>query len=608
MSGLASFVRVFLHVILALGLLATVGYSFLVVCRATSWLKARTSVIVSPALGLGALGVAATITAQYGVAIDAHFIWLMLLSFYFLAVIILFFPRRSSRLHRQGQRGFAFNVALVWYPLSAIVGLLPYAALFRRELFEGEETSATWINSDLGAYLLMASNLRASGIANAGLLTDVDLGTVASHDHPCAHAIVAVISGIQLREPYQVGFVAMGLVLALVFLGAVGAVEGLSRRPLNPMYGMALSATVINAGIVAAAAYFFFAQILSISFVLATLGCATAAVHVGVRASSGILLAALTVATMLTSIEISVWAIPLVVIVALFHPSAFRNWRSIAQAAGVYLASILAIVLWQRGLFFWQFDVLHRSTQVGVAGWRANYLSPTMMMGLVEGRVGDQGKLGVFSGPLLRGVDYGVFAVLVSWLGWLASRKRLTLQLCVFIGLLAAFIALAMRLWGSDAYQTWKFVLTCVPLLGVALVSVAWRRDRRRQVSWSAWVAVVMCLFTLIATMNYSRSIWQTTTRQWYVNDDLVALASSPEVARQPQLNILLESNFETMAAGAVALRPVRLVSPSNLSAYGNPLIPGCTLTTTARLPEIGAGAVMARRGDYVLIGTPTCR
>jgi hypothetical protein len=157
--------------------------------------------------------------------------------------------------------------------------------------------------------------------------------------------------------------------------------------------------------------------------------------------------------------------------------------------------------------------------------------------------------------------------------------------------------------WGIDGYQTWKLITTLAPFLMILLFIVLLSITSKGVPS--AWLLIP--LITVGATFSWSGSIWKEPAAS-YLNKDLAQITQSAEIRRQVKLNVLIEPFFETMAASVMSGVPSRMSSPTYSFFEGQTLLHGCTLATDETLKTIrNHGPIVARRGQYVLVGTPAC-
>lgn len=588
-------------VVLVLALLSVAGLLLIRASRLDRRLATRHQVLIAPGVGMAAVMVGATVISRLEVGISTRVAWAVLLGICALALIVMTTARRfvPSREEPLGE-GRRMIEIIRWYPFAAIVGLIPYLQLFLRDVVpRGYGTSATWTNNDLGAYLLFASNVRRNGVGDAGLLGDINLGKWVKFDHPGVHPLFAAVSGLLGREPHQMGIVYMAVALAVLVCSSIVVVETMSERALSASHVAALCAVVVNVGIVSAVANFFVAQILSVALVVTILGLAVAASRSRSLVGLAVMVALLAVACFITSPEISVSLVPIVVVVAALHGSWWRNLRGVGLGALTFGIGLGVFALVEHDLVSGQVDVLRRVSSA-VAGWSANFLSLLMLGGLVP----DQ-----YSGPFtptVRAIDALLVVGLVLWVVVRVVRRTSGVAIPAGLAMLGLLVLVGLQRWGSDGYQMWKLVVTCVPFFVVLVLALAWRDQNARPGARS--LSIVVSLVVVGSTFAWSSKVWSGAGETSYLNSNLVSLARSPEAQRQDTLNIVVAPFFETMAAGSIVGTGVYMSSPTYFFGNGQPMRKGCTLTTKDRLAAIGnTGPVIATRGNYVLVGTPAC-
>jgi hypothetical protein len=174
--------------------------------------------------------------------------------------------------------------------------------------------------------------------------------------------------------------------------------------------------------------------------------------------------------------------------------------------------------------------------------------------------------------------------------------------LVILILLVFCVGAMAVGIWGSGAYQTWKLWALCLPLVVAAtLPAVSRVRIRGR----NAGEAVVWMLAG--AAFASPMAVWGAIVWAPTINNvstpELLAATREIEATGVSAVNIDLEPYLETMVAGAM-LEGTRVAFSSG-SYLGEPVVLAetCTLTTRGRVP---AGVTAAGLdGDYVLVPLP---
>jgi urea transporter len=193
----------------------------------------------------------------------------------------------------------------------------------------------------------------------------------------------------------------------------------------------------------------------------------------------------------------------------------------------------------------------------------------------------------------------GLFALLTT----LTYKKKIDLTVSLSIVSLCCLVAVGVQKWGIDGYQTWKLITTFTPffmiMFLIALLSIT---SKGAPGSW-----ILLSLITVGATYSWSGSIWMD-QQSSYLSQDLAQITRTAEIKRQEGVNVLIEPFFETMAASVMS------GVPSSMSSSSYPFFTGqdpefaCTLATEATLATLkNPGPIIARRGRYVLVGTPVC-
>jgi hypothetical protein len=596
MDQLTGYIQYFGAVFYLLTIFSLIGFSSLVIVRSHQKISAVELLLLAPVVGVSILTVPMTILASYEIGISSIWVWSFIACVVSVALVTTFVKREygqvRSSLIQAGKR-------LHFWGIGIVVGFIPYFALMMQSGFPmGFGTSATWVNNDLGAYIQVATNIGLSGVADAGLVNGWNAGFQASFDHPGSHALFASISRLLHREPYQVGIVLIATIMTVMFLSSIAVIGRLAKREVSPPLMIAAMFVVINPPLIAAVSNFFFPHLASICLSIGFL--ALLLIFNETEASRGgfLILGCLTTATMLISVEISLVMMSLVSLFVLSRKTAISRSSLIIRLIVGHL-SVLGIGLaLQFSLFKSQFDVMTRISDAGVVGWRSNFVSPSMLFGLVPTQ---------FGGPYSAGVRFWdllfVLGLLVL-LAILTYKKKIDLTISLSIFVLCCFVTVGVQKWGVDGYQTWKLVTTFTPFFMIMLLIILLLLTTSARTS-GPWLLIP--LITVGATFSWSGLIWKDPVSS-YVTRDLAQITQSVEIRRQTAVNVLIEPYFKTMAASVMSGVPSRMASPTYQFVEGQELLYRCTLATDETLKTIeNHGPIVARRGQYVLVGTPTC-
>lgn len=562
----------------------------------------RHLLLLSPGIGMATTALVATVVSRFEIGVSATVTWIVV------AGIVLVTRSISLVRNRLGRvvsvpvpSGDHWWRTAAWFPVVSSVGLVPYAQLFLRDLIPaGYLTSATWTNNDLGAYLLTSSNVVRAGIGDAGLVAGINIGDWARFDHPAAHVLFSVIAGIFGTEPHKVGIIYMTTAVATLLCASVVVVEKLADRQLSPGRWMVLTVAVLNVAIVGTIANFFVSQMVTLAYVTVIFGVAVVALEGEIDPRSSIVVGIVCLASFLTSPEITLPLVPLLLVVSLLHTGRWRTPRDLVPATAVFfgVVAVFALVRWE--LLSSQFEVVSRNAGFAEAGWKSNFFSIAMLGGLVPGQYG-----GPF-GTTVSLLDTLLLVTLVLWITRRIVSRTSGGGIPFGVSALGLMLIIGAARWGHDAYRTWKMIVTCVPLFVVLLMALAWRGVRGS--SRAEALSIATSLLVIGATFSWSAEVWQSAGPSNYVNSNLASLATTPEARRQTRLNISVAPYFETMAAASIVGNGVLMSSPSYFLPFGQPPKPGCTLTNIETLENLkDAGPVIARRGRYVLVGTPRC-
>lgn len=593
---LKGFIQYEIAIVMVLAVLSLVGKSCLKMFRVENEDNGIDDrLFLAPAIGAAVFSLPLVLLAHHGVAISSRIVWSV--------VVLLVLPLALGQIWNVKKSRPSSSLLIFqlrsWsvIPVAAAIGLLPYVQLMIKPEFPaGFGTSATWTNNDLGVYIQMATNVGSAGIRDAGLVTGWNAGLQASFDHPAAHSFFVAVARILDREPYQVGIVLIATIIAMILLGSVFVVRQLSQ---SKRYSLLLisSLVVINPPVVAAVSNFFYPQLFSLSIVIGYLGLAMSTSRNIETTWSPVLLGLISAAVFLISVEIAAMMIPLVS-VFIFATGPRNQWRKlVVRVVGAHLFVFGIFFVVENDLFKSQLDVLTKLSGSGVAGWKSNFVSPSMIFGLVPNQ---------YAGPYssaTRLFDVVILVALaticITKVVQLRRNAHIALALLTLIGL----VTVAVRKWGVDGYQTWKLITSLTPLLMLLVLSLLLvTKNKERSTS-----AIVIAMFTVGATFSWTGSIWKESEVSSFINEDLAQIMNLEKTSTQTGLNVLLAPFFETMAASVISGAPTRLSSPTYFSK-GDPILFRCTITTEEKLNLLpNHGPIEAQRGPYVLVGTPAC-
>lgn len=595
MSQLTGYGQYFGAVALLLFVLGLIGLSTIVSLGAQKVLSVHEVILLTPVIGLAVITVPVTILASYEIAISSAVVWILVGLFIGSAVVISVIRQQLEEIREV--LVLCCRKLHLWI-LGVFVGFIPYYSLFLKEGFPvGFGTSATWTNNDLGAYVQMATNVGEAGIADAGLVTGWNAGLQASFDHPGSHALFAAVGRILHREPYQIGLVLMALILCLMFLAAVAVIGRIAKREPSISVFLAAVVVVVNPPLIAATTNFFYPHLASIALTICFLALLLAITEADKTRGAFVILGLLTVATWLISIEI---AAVMITLSSLFVISQRSKMDRLSLLRGLILGHLVVFLagsLIRFTLLRSQFDVLTRMPTSGVAGWKTNFASPSMLLGLVPTQ---------FGGPYSQGVRFWDVLFVIAVMGLLVIAVVKKLIHPNVLGGVTAFgfsILVAIQKWGIDGYQTWKLITTLTPFIFILLVVVFLSLSK----IGSLGSLVLVPLLTVGASYSWSGSIWNDSSAS-FLSQELSQITHTEEIQRQVGLNVLIEPFFRTMSASVMSGVPTRMSSPNYYFFEGQELLYRCTLATEETLKSIkNPGPIIARRGHYVLVGTPAC-
>lgn len=591
------FFHYFIAVLFVLIVLSIVGKScltfFKISRKSQTWNSER---LLAPAIGAAVLSLPMVVVAHHGIGVSGRIVWA--------SVFVLSLPQLIRCFRTFSSESFSIrrirSELSKWkfLPIATVIGLVPYLQLFVKAEFPVRfGTSATWTNNDLGAYIQMATNVSNAGIRDAGLVTGWNAGLQASFDHPSAHTFFATVAQILNRQPYQVGIVLMATVISMMVLAATFLIRRISKSEGLPLI-LISTLVAINPPVVASVCNFFYPQLFSISLVLAYAGLVLIFANDIQLKFTPLLLALLATAIFLISVEIAAILIPLVGIFVLMICQKNLRRKLVINVVGGQVIIFGIFLIFERDLFMSQFEVLTKLSASGVAGWRANFVSPSMVFGLAPAQ---------FSGPYTSGIRlldalFLITLFVVSVVKVIQNRGNFPLATAIVT--LLGLVLLAVKRWGIDGYQTWKLITALTPMFMVLILSILLiTRNNKNSVS-----ALAISMFTVGATFTWSADVWNDGQSTSYINEDLAQILTLDRTSNQTGLNILLAPFFETMAASVISGAPSRMASPNYYFFEGQEILYRCTVTTTDKLSLLqNHGPIVARQGQYVVVGTPAC-
>jgi hypothetical protein len=553
--------------------------------------------LLSPGLGVATLCISSVILGKWGVPVSSGNLLLLFLGLVAAAASTCR-RDRDIRISKwiTGPPSAQFVRFLI---IAVLIGLAPYYQLMNHPGFvAGFGTSATWTNNDLGAYLQMASNVVHSGFHNAGFIDGWNAGFQASFDHPAAQTLFAASSQLLFRDPFQMGIVVVSALLGSLFMTGIVLARRLSHRIPSFWTVVTSAAIVVNPAVFAMVANFFFAQLLAICLVMCAFALGVLCIHRSMTWQLMSLLSLVSFASFLTSPEIAIVLVPPILVVCVLQLQPDVWFKTISRLVGTHLLFGLVLRIVSGSLLFDQVAVLRRNTGGGVAGWKANLLSPTALLGFAPTQL---------SGPYSTGtriLDALVISIALIVIVRFAVIRKLNWKAFFFLSVFLFPILPAILKWGSDGYQTWKLLTTLVPFVGITLWSIGKLQDHN---AFSP-IQQYLSLLVIGATIAWVGFVWRETSSTSYINRDAAGVSLSVQMKRQTGVNILVAPYFETMALSVVSGRPTHISSPSYQFPNGQPIKYGCTLTTKDRVKDLtNAGEIVHERGVYVLIGTPKC-
>ena len=596
MSVIFGLFQYVIAVAMLLVITGVVGLSIISMFRVKHSLISTEMLLLSPVMGLSIVALISLFFATHSFAINSKLIWAIMLVIVTCALVwqkVLEGSLKSFRVENS-----SLNV-LCFVSCVAMVGLAPYLQLFINSRFpSGFGTSASWTNNDLGAYIQMATNLVKSGHKDSGLIDGWNAGLQASFDHPAAQSVYASLSRILFRQPFQMGIVVMATALSSLVLSSIVVARKLTRGALSIALMSSVAFVVINPALVAATANFFFAQVLAVTFTMGVFAFALVLVTEEHTIGAYLPLTILSITVALTSVEISVVMVPLVLLFSLFTVSRRQLTQQFLKIFAAHLFSFAVATVLFFEIVKSQINVLRRTTIGGVAGWTSNYTSVTALVGMAPTQLGGPYSQGV------RALDFLLIGSFLTVVILLIKKRAINLPALISLVFLVLLLVVALLKWGETGYQTWKLISTVFPFFGILF----WSINGSRESSAEFGMRGVFSLLMIGATLSWSGFIWKDAQLSSFINPDVAEVALSESAQRQNGINILLSPFFETMAVSAITGVRSNLASPSYQFSSGQTLKYGCTITTQDKVSSIiNAGPILHKRGNYVLIGSPKC-
>lgn len=576
------------------------GAAVLLICNLDKHISFTSLLLLSPAVGVSFLTTVLVFVAHHEIGISYQVVWSLMVAVIALGVLRVGTLRRFGVLPLEMvlQRWWVWGLSLV--ALSS-AGLLPYFFLLvKRDFPTGLGTSVTWTNNDLGVYIQMATNVAKTGIKDAGLVTGWNAGAQASFDHPAAHSFFAAVSRLLFREPYQSGIILIAVVTACLIGSAVAIVKTYTANKGSFALFFSALVVVINPPVLGAVANFFFPQLLSVGLTVTYFALALILLKSKnpIQYRNHVPGLFLVVSTLFVSVEIAIVLIPLFIFFASVECGIRESLPKLLKSTYFVFPALAILVLMEFDLFRSQFEIFTKMNSAGVAGWKSNFVSLSMIIGITPSEFG--GPYGVGT----RLTDVLLVALVVGGIIVFSRKGLLHLRAVGGIFILGLMVAAAVMRWGVDAYQTWKLVTTLTPVFYILLLIIFCRLQSRPQ----KFNLLPLTIAIVSASLVWSAQIWAQTSKTSYLNEELIQISRLKVTRSQTALNILISPYFETMAASVMTGVPTHLASPSYFFFQGQELLYRCTLTTRSRLRDVpNAGPIVAERGDYLLVGSPQC-
>ncbi len=553
---------------------------------------------VAPSLGISVLTIINLLLTSFGLRPSTFRSWLLVTPFLLVAVRQL----RNEAKHSQSILASMRSVIsmLCRYGLAAIAGIGVYFHFLATESSLGWfTTGVTSGNNDLGSYILQATNILNAGYNNAGLVIDADFGGRAQRDHPAAMMAFAVTSSLLGLSPAQSGIVTMAVFLASLCLASWSLINLLTSATQRfSRSGAIAGAVVVNPLILYMAANFFLAQALVIRLCMAFLCVLLIVFDQSTHFAIALFIPIVGLTAFLASPEVALTVIPALGGLILIQ-RARQSWPAFVRRVLVSLGSSLILILPLWTLLTGQLEIIRRNARAGAAGWELFIASPSMFLGL------SPTTFGVPPDGLKTTVDLGLLGLILIILLFSLMRK---LQMGLSFGLLVLGTALAaaVRLWGTDGYQTWKLIITFVPFITVFFVAVTGaigiREPQARR------FLADLSIFVMAGALTWSASTWDNIPQSRYVNQNLIEITSQIREAGLRDVNINVSPYFETMTAAALVGNNARITSPWYFGV-GHSFSDGCTLKSDESADEsIGDWAELLRVGQYFVLSGRDCK
>lgn len=588
--GIGEYLVAVLFLVCALGV---IGSAVLTVLLRNALTTSSMFWLTAPGVGLGAFSIFTLIVTHLGSGITTWNVALLVAS----CGVVLFVLNREQ-LARTIRHASLITVGRLFGICALVggVGLIPYIQLFTIGRFPVNFfTTPTWTNNDLGAYLQMSTNLMQKGLSDASLIRGWNPAPQSAFDHPAVLSVLAGVSRLFGAMPYQIGLVLMSTICIVCCLSTLGLVGHFGGQNALRKTGLLVPVVVTNPAIISAVANYFLAQMMTLGLLLTILALTTIWLSSSNRFSGLIPIGVCFAASFMTSVETAIsLGLVMVVFSVLLTPSPSLEKVGFVIAAPVLaLASLFAL---RTEFVVDQLRVLRRVSVGGIAGWQADYTSVTALSGFAPIQFGQP------SIPSTRSLDLIILVAGAVVVTLIVRKERSLIRVVVLMAMILAAVLLGIISWGSNGYQTWKFITTSAGIfLCLLLVLISSMRGASRVIG--LYLALMIG-----ATISWSGFVWRDSVESSWVSPDLSRISREIRAQELDGVNVLLAPFFETMAASVMVGPNAHMSSPTYEFPAGQPLYFPCSLTTRNRIVELQEGARIIRGyGNYVLAGNAEC-
>ena len=588
--GIGEYLVAVLFLVCALGV---IGGAVLSVCARNALTTSSMFWLTAPGVGLGSFSIFTLMVTHLGSGITTWNVTLLVA----LCGVVLVALNRENFTRTIGQTSLIVVCRLFGiFLLIGGVGLIPYIQLFIIGRFPVDFfTTPTWTNNDLGAYLQMSTNLMQKGLSDAHLIRGWNPAPQSAFDHPAVLSVLAGVSRLLGAMPYQIGLVLMSAICIVCCLSTLALVGHFGGQTALRKTGLLVPAVIANPAIVSAVANYFLAQLQTLSLLLTIL----ALTAIWLSSSNGfsglIPIGICFAASFMTSVETAVSLGP----VMMGFGVILTQSPGIKRVALLIATPVLAVVplfALRTDFIVDQLRVLRRVSVGGIAGWQANYTSLTALSGFAPIQFGQP------SIPNTRSIDFLILIAIGVLISVLVRRERSLIRVVVPMLLIVFAVLAGIYRWGSNGYQTWKFITTSAGIF-LCLLLVLNSKIRETSRAISLYLALIIG-----ATVSWSGFVWRDSVDSSWVSPDLSRVSRAIRAQDLDGVNVLLAPFFETMAASVMVGSNAHMSSPTYEFPEGQPLYFPCTLTTKNRLNELQEGArIIQAFGNYVLAGNAEC-